>query len=153
MKGSEDIIWMLTFAFIVILVSTVVIVFFSKPVSGIVDEATKLQAKYWSYQIAGVISLSEASDDGIQTKLDLPRTAAKITISSLSVNVEFGVQNKYTHYFTEPSPLKSGVKLVDYITDPSNPLETDKIVIDTTKQKSLIVQKINGDILIKAENK
>src|SRR3989338_145314 len=138
MKGVEDIIWMLSFAFVIIIVGSVLVIFYSNPVSALIDEATKLDAKYWSYQVSGVISLSESSDDGIETKVNLTKKDGKITISKIDVEVDFGGTSKYIHEITESSPMETKVSLMDYITDPENPSPVDKIEIDATKYKSII---------------
>jgi len=153
MKGTEDLIWMIAFACVVLLVASVLIIFFSKPVSGIMDEATRLQAKYHSYQIAGIISLSQSSDNGIITELELPVTRAEILINKLYVSVDFGPKNQYTHYFSESSPMKTKIKLIDYITDPTNPVSVNEIRFDTAKHSTIIVHKINDELLIKTETR
>lgn len=149
MEESQNLLWDVAFAAIVLIVVSILIVVYSNPVSGIVDEASRLQAKYLSYQITGIVSLSQSSESGISTRFDLPRTTGKISISNIYADVDFGSGNRYRYYFTEYAPLKTRLKLIDYITDPTNPVEKSIIEIDVQKTKALIIEKIGEDITIK----
>lgn len=150
MEESQNLLWDVAFAAIVLIVVSVMIVVYSNPVSGIIDEASKLQAKYLSYQITGIVSLSQSSESGISTRFDLPKTSGKIFISKIYVDVDLGSGNRYRYYFTEYAPLKTKIRLIDYITDPSNPVEKPVIEIDVQKVKTLVIEKDGENIFIKS---
>ena len=150
MKGFEKFVSDMLFALIVIFATVTLVVYFSNPVSGLINEATRLQSKYWTYQIAGIISLTESAEDGISTTLDLPSAPMKIGISQISVSVQFDPQNKYVHYFTETNPPRTKLELIDYVNSEKLGQIVDIIELDSTKHEKIIIQKINDRILIKA---
>ena len=115
MKGSDSLTWMFLAAFIAVVITSMLIVIFLKPVSGMVNEAARMQSKFLSYQIAGAISLQQSSEDYISTELMLPRSSAIVNITIFSVHVKFDQSNQYTYYFTEFKPFKTKLKLADYI--------------------------------------
>ncbi|GEM_PF-4640968 len=150
MEESQNLLWDVAFAAIVLIVVSIMIVTYSNPVSEIIDKASQLQAKYLSYQITGIISLSQSSESGISTRFDLPRTSGKIYISKIYVDVDLGSGNNYRYYFTEYAPLKTKIRLIDYMTDPANPVERPVINVAIEKIKTLIIEKDGEDILIKS---
>ncbi|MBI5332083.1 MAG: hypothetical protein HZB65_00765 [Candidatus Aenigmarchaeota archaeon] len=148
MRGTTDIIWMFMEAFIAVVVTSILIIVFTPSVTGMIDEATRTQSKFLSYQIAGVISLEQSSEDLISTELILPKNSAIINITKLSVHVEFDQKNQYTYYYTEFQPFKTKLILADYVSGSGNSI--DYIEISTKKYKSIIIEKSNDRIRIRA---
>ncbi|MFH0837484.1 MAG: hypothetical protein V1870_05105 [Candidatus Aenigmatarchaeota archaeon] len=148
MKGSEDLIWMFLAAFIAVVITTILIVVFMRPVSGMINEASKMQSKFLSYQIAGTISLQQSSDDYISTELNLPRSSVIVNITKYSVHVEFDKSNQYTYYFTEFKPFRTKILLADYIS--KNGEKVEYIEVSAEKYKSIIMEKVNDEIRIRA---
>ena len=78
----------------------------------------------------------------------LPRSSAIVNITIFSVHVKFDQSNQYTYYFTEFKPFKTKLKLADYISGSGK--EVNYIEIGAEKYKSIIIEKVNDEIRIRA---